>query len=320
MDFLNRRSIARLTLVTGVLLSIEMGQATAVIELPAARGGELPASKQDNVKPTPKSSQNPVDPKARREGSVEKSRQVPKQEDVGSRINKLFFDFVESDKPDDFDAVQKALVESDFYAPYSSFDIQAATKLLEEGKLKEAEKEVFSSMPNTLLSPIAHLILARIRDKEGNQDGRYTEGMLATRCVNGLLSTGDGTEDRPIRVTHVSDEYDLINLHFKTSRKSQRLISKGDKKFDVIECDNGKSYWFDITHSMRGLERMLEGAKAKRDEGKAAGSPKSDPRRPDEKFKPRAKDAQSHSDRPRTSNARDDDGEGPGTHEEQPSG
>jgi hypothetical protein len=71
---------------------------------------------------------------------------------------------------------------------------------------------------------------------------------------------------------------------------------------------------------MRGLERMLEGAKAKRDEGKAAGSPKSDPRRPDEKFKPRAKDAQSHSDRPRTSNARDDDGEGPGTHEEQPSG
>jgi hypothetical protein len=55
-----------------------------------------------------------------------------------------------------------------------------------------------------------HKFLAFAYGKQGGKDAARIEYQLANLCLEGILSTGTGTEDKPYLVLHVEDEYDVL--------------------------------------------------------------------------------------------------------------
>jgi hypothetical protein len=129
-------------------------------------------------------------------------------------------------------------------------------------KFKEAQEKLEKAMPNLLLSPRAHGMAAMAADGLDDAAKAKAEREAAAKCVEGMLSTGDGSADKPFLVTRVSDEYDLLR-HLKKARTSQGLRHKDGKSFDVMSCTDGTEVWFDITVVFGSLSKRLKGKEDK---------------------------------------------------------
>ena len=112
-------------------------------------------------------------------------------------------------------------------------------------------------MPNLLLSPRAHLCAAMIAESEGDEERRRMEGAVAYACVQGILSTGDGTKQRPYVVTRTSDEYDVLQFLGK-ELESQSLLEEEDRHYDQLRCKDGSEMWFDVTDPLGRLGNQLD--------------------------------------------------------------
>jgi len=97
-----------------------------------------------------------------------------------------------------------------------------------------------------MLSPRAHQMPGFLNHKLGDEKAAQMEGMIGRACIEGLLATGDGTEQRPYIVLRTSDEHDVIE-HFERELKQQSLTNSDDKHIDLVECTDGSKYWFDRT-------------------------------------------------------------------------
>jgi hypothetical protein len=110
--------------------------------------------------------------------------------------------------------------------------------------------------PSHILSPGTHLKLALVYQRLGRDAEMERERAIAIRCVEGILSTGDGSLERPYRVTRTSDEYDVLaasNLTFA----SQTLRQSEGRRIDVVRTREGKDVCFDVTDIFELLRRKL---------------------------------------------------------------
>ena len=82
------------------------------------------------------------------------------------------------------------------------------------------------------LSPQAHRLAAEAAQRIGDQNSATAETVFATRCVDEIRATGDGSESRPFLVARVSDEADLLDAEFHTGIHKQGLIFRGDARYD----------------------------------------------------------------------------------------
>jgi len=151
-----------------------------------------------------------------------------------------------------------ALVTSaDDYDPYSD-ELASASDLLEAHKNEEARTVLGRAMPNLLLCPRAHLYLGYIARAAGDEGQADFENYVASACVEGILATGNGSQQQPYRVVRTSDEYDVVQYLDKTFQK-QSLIDEAEQQFDRIRCTDGTEFWFDITTPYQRLTKRLEG-------------------------------------------------------------
>jgi tetratricopeptide (TPR) repeat protein len=128
--------------------------------------------------------------------------------------------------------------------------------LYKHKRYREALDRYHACAADLLLSGQAHFYAARCYEELGQKEMQKKEMAYVRACLQGLLATGDGSPERPIVVTHVSDEYDLLTCPFQTESKSQSLTEKKGRWYDVLECSNGKTYWFDVTLTLgRGHAR-----------------------------------------------------------------
>jgi hypothetical protein len=105
-------------------------------------------------------------------------------------------------------------------------------------------------MPNWLLSPRVHFLLSTAADKLGDADMARREQYLAKVCLRGLLASGNGSEELPYLITHLPDEYDVLDALGK-EMTGQRLVRSGPGACDVIACADGTEVWFDITAGLQ---------------------------------------------------------------------
>lgn len=166
-------------------------------------------------------------------------------------IRDLFFAFIQSQTRDTYLAVQEAVASSDQDRPYSD-ELDSVHELLDQGRYGDARARMSESMPNLLLSPRAHLLLALIAEKAGDEKGSQMENFIAASCAEGILATGDGSRDRPYIVLRVSDEHDVVQYLGKQFAE-QALIKDGSRHLDLISCDDGSKLWFDITNPYKKL-------------------------------------------------------------------
>ena len=110
-----------------------------------------------------------------------------------------FLRFAQSPGHDSYFAVRSALISSERYDPYSD-DLYDAEELVDQGAFAAARNKLSESMPNLLLSPRAHLLLAAVAEETGDKRGSEMEGLITSACVEGILATGDGTKASPFAV------------------------------------------------------------------------------------------------------------------------
>ena len=172
-------------------------------------------------------------------------------DDAADPLTRLFAAFVENPDRESYLAVRGQLVQSPAYRPYSD-EMDNANQLLEEGRFPEAVLTLRAAMPNLLLSPSAHQMLAYSYAKMEDEEAAAAETKAAMACLRGIQSTGDGTEQQPWLVVRTSDEYDVMATLQKRMQQ-QSLVNDNDLHLDRVECTDGSTLWFDVTDAFRQL-------------------------------------------------------------------
>lgn len=74
--------------------------------------------------------------------------------------------------------------------------------------------------------------------------------------INSILATGDGSRERPYVVSSVKEEY-LILQHFDQKLLLQALVDVDGKRMDLMSCEDGTAYYFDISTFFGRLTQQL---------------------------------------------------------------
>ncbi len=171
-------------------------------------------------------------------------------------IAKLMDRYAQEQTAGRFLELQQAIADSSDYAPYTQLLGREAHDLLNGGHYEKAIEHLMSMMPNWLLNPGIHRMLSFAHDKVGSEGKAEFERNFAGLAMQGLLSTGDGSREKPYRVLHTRDEYDLLAYLGKEPSR-QSLVPQGRWRFDRIECKDGTEVWFDITFPFSHLSKHM---------------------------------------------------------------
>ena len=163
--------------------------------------------------------------------------------------------FLSDPSPESFRLLQEALAHSREYSPYSGGPADVYP-LLEQGQFETAKNQLMAMMPNWFLNPGVHKLLSFASHKLGDDHAARLESQLGRILLEGFLSTGDGSEERPYRVLHTADEYDILERLDKRSQR-QSLIEKPDRQLDLQDCTDGTRLWFDITWPFSHLQKQF---------------------------------------------------------------
>lgn len=131
------------------------------------------------------------------------------------------------------------------YDPYRE-QLGDIERLLEVGELAAAAQALEDSLSRLLLSPRVHELAAQIALRTGDTHRAEQEHRIAQACVEGILSTGDGSQDHPYRILYAADEQDVLRF-LGFPQKAPHLIHAGDLHLDRIEVAEGVEVWFDVT-------------------------------------------------------------------------
>lgn len=118
--------------------------------------------------------------------------------------------------------------------------------LMEQGSYDAAVTALQNLMPGAMFSPSVHAALAEALTGAGRRDAARRELSLARAAIRSILSTGDGTVERPWSVLRVSDEYDVLRALEKAPRQ-QSVDRHGDRYLDHHACADGSDVYFDVT-------------------------------------------------------------------------
>lgn len=162
-----------------------------------------------------------------------------------------FHTYMTDGKPESFQRLRSAFMKGTDYRPYKR-RLERVVEQIEQRADDSILQDLNKLKSGYLISPDFHLALAHVLNRLGQTDESSVECLIAQRCIDGILSTGDGTEKRPYFVTFVSDEYNVMSL-LQKQLQMQCLVKRGDREFDMLRCQDGSELCFDITE-MRAVD------------------------------------------------------------------
>jgi hypothetical protein len=168
-------------------------------------------------------------------------------------VNRAFEAFVAKPTKENCLQAFQQTTAAENYEPYS-IELDEIKDLVEDHKFPEAQARLKKAMPGQLLSPQAHFLASRVARSLGDATTAEKETSLGKKCLEGILSTGNGSAEKPYLVTRVSDEYDVLRELKKFSRQ-QAVLHKNGKVLDRIQCSDGTELWFDVTAAFTSLQR-----------------------------------------------------------------
>ncbi len=115
-----------------------------------------------------------------------------------------------------------------------------------EGRFSDAEDLLDELLASLCLSPRAHFLAGWVAQQQGDEQGAELARFCFRSCLEGILSTGEGSLRSPFQVTYRSDVADVLEALGLTSKK-RRTTSRSRATYDVVECDDGAEYWFDVS-------------------------------------------------------------------------
>jgi len=157
--------------------------------------------------------------------------------------------WLEAPGQETFLAVRACVLASSVYDPYNQIFLRV-NQALKDSKYEKVRDVLMGDMPNLLLSPRAHMLLAVAHSKLGAKESEEMEGYLLKLCLDGIGGSGDGSFERPFLVSRTEDEYDLLSSRH-LERGSQALVQDGDRTLDRLTTADGTVLHFDITEAYR---------------------------------------------------------------------
>lgn len=122
---------------------------------------------------------------------------------------------------------------------------RVAAPFLEEGRAQDLLDDLLGRMPGAFFSAGTHTALATAYEMVGDTARQQREQSLAEAAVMTVLSTGDGTAERPWTVLRVSDEYDVLRAIGRRSTTGE-YVERDGRLLDRLEQDDGGEAWFEI--------------------------------------------------------------------------
>ncbi|MFX4286574.1 DUF4919 domain-containing protein [Janibacter sp. G349] len=114
---------------------------------------------------------------------------------------------------------------------------------LDDGRASDTIRALTGKMPGAALNPRAHAVLASAFEEVGDEAAARRERLMAQLSITSILSTGDGTRERPWSVLRVADEYDVLRA--KNIRPVQQAVLQADGRvLDGHEDAAGGRVWF----------------------------------------------------------------------------
>lgn len=170
-------------------------------------------------------------------------------------MRERFFAFVEEPTADAFRAVRADVVAHEKYDGYSR-DLDAMDEAVQQKRFADVGRLFGDAQPNLLLSPRAHMLLSLALRELGHTEAADIERFIFFRCIDGILTTGDGSRDRPYLVLRLSDEYDVLMALDKRLQSQGLTHGDDDHSYDVLHCEDGSEVWFDITDPFSAMSRQ----------------------------------------------------------------
>ncbi|MEX2215405.1 MAG: DUF4919 domain-containing protein [Phycisphaeraceae bacterium] len=167
-----------------------------------------------------------------------------------------FLHFMKTGQVADYLTVRQTMIDSPNYEPYSD-DLNQIVVLVEGKQYQKALNLFRKRLGNLLLSAAAHLMAGESMKGLGQDEEAKSEHFIGRRCIEGILTTGDGSEAEPWLVLRPVDEYDVLGYFGKTMAK-QELVKGGRGTCDKMTCTDGSEYWFDVTDAMMRLDQQME--------------------------------------------------------------
>ena len=170
----------------------------------------------------------------------------------GAEIRSRYQDFLTQPSGERFVSLRNAIIESANYDPYTD-SLNEIQRLIDDGEYDEAGRRLDSCMPNLMLSPRAHLVMAALAElRDADSDRSDLERSVARACLEAIAGTGDGSRQRPYQVLRATDEHDLLTFLGREG-DGQRFVHDGDRHFEVLSC-GGEEIWFDISDAYNWLQ------------------------------------------------------------------
>lgn len=124
-------------------------------------------------------------------------------------------------------------------------DVSSVPKILQE------------DMVNTLLSPRAHLVNRDAFDKQGEKGKAILEHQIYQRCVEGILSGGEGTLESPYPVLREDDVEDVLrHLEKLETAAFDRFVFTEGRYLEIYQAGESPLV-FDATVPYQWLNRWL---------------------------------------------------------------
>lgn len=138
-------------------------------------------------------------------------------------------------------ALRRLVLSSPNYRPDLNF-VDQLWKALDADDLARAEALSSQLIPTYLLNPRAHLGLAYLHGKKGDERGEQFEFYFCQQVRKFLLESGDGSRQRPYQVTSV-DEVHYVAGALEARVKQVSCEWVGGRFCDVLLTDRGDLYF-----------------------------------------------------------------------------
>jgi hypothetical protein len=174
---------------------------------------------------------------------------------VDEQLAELFLTFLNDPSLVNFRAVRECAVTDPAYDPTPGL-ADELVDLYEQGRFQEVVSGLEGSLPNLLLSPRAQRAAGLALERLGRQADADTQNRIVQCLLDAMLASGDGSEQAPYLVTHVSDEYDLLAYLEQACSETKETIHRDGRTCDVLERTDGTKVWFDNSCIAEALARQ----------------------------------------------------------------
>ena len=144
-----------------------------------------------------------------------------------------------------FTSVRECVLKEDSFTP-SALVLVELSQLLAGEEYTHVLERVEELMPAWAICPRIHFLAGSAAEALDDAEESELCQFLSSTCVDGILSTGDGSRNNPWLVTYPSDAQDCL-ARLGLSVKSQQLVNDGDAMLDIIQANNDRIYCFDVS-------------------------------------------------------------------------